>query len=91
MSAKQIESLARKLKKFELEKDQLESEIESIKDEIKAEMTAREEMEIIAGAWKITWKSVSSSRVDTSALKKELPEIALRYTVTSSSRRFCVV
>jgi predicted phage-related endonuclease len=40
--------------------------------------------------WKATYKTVTSSRVDTSALKKELPEIAQRFSKTTTTRRFCV-
>lgn len=36
----------------------------------------------------ISWKSVSSERVDTKALKEEQPEIYQKYVKTSKSRRF---
>lgn len=39
---------------------------------------------------KITWKQVTSTRLDTTALKKELPDIAAQYTRQTTSRRFCV-
>lgn len=68
--------------------EELTAEIDAITDEIKAVMGDQEELS--AGAFKITWKSVTSSRIDTSALKKELPEVAARYMKTSTVRRFCV-
>lgn len=37
-----------------------------------------------------TWKSTSSTRLDTSRLKKEQPDLYQKYAVTSSSRRFLV-
>jgi len=38
--------------------------------------------------WKITWRSISSSRLDTKRLKAELPDIYAKYTNQTSSRRF---
>lgn len=43
---------------------------------------------LAAGAYKATWKAVTSSRIDTAALKREAPELAQRYTRTSTTRRF---
>jgi predicted phage-related endonuclease len=37
---------------------------------------------------KATYKAVTSSRVDTTALKRDLPEIAAQYTKTTTARRF---
>ena len=62
--------------------------VESLKDQLKERMTAAG-VESLAGAeHKATYKAVTSSRVDTTALKKELPEIAARYTKTTTARRF---
>ena len=46
----------------------------------------------IAGAeQKATYKPVTSCRIDTTALKKDLPEVAARYTKSTTSRRFLFV
>ncbi|MBQ1291368.1 MAG: hypothetical protein IIY28_08480 [Lachnospiraceae bacterium] len=68
--------------------EELTATIESITDEIKAAMGEQEELS--AGAFRITWKPVTTSRIDTTALKKELPDVAARYLKTSTTRRFCV-
>lgn len=48
-------------------------------------------VDTLAGAdWKVTWKPVTSNRMDTTALKKALPEIAERFMKSVTSRRFCV-
>ena len=46
--------------------------------------------EVHAGEYKITRKAVTSSRIDTAALKKALPDPAQQFTKTSTARRFCV-
>ena len=65
-----------------------QAEAEGIRDAIKAHMGEREELR--AGEYKITWKPVTSSRLDAAALRKALPEVAACFTRTSTARRFCV-
>ena len=38
--------------------------------------------------WRITWKAVTSSHLDSTALKKELPDIAARFMKQNTVRRF---
>ena len=62
--------------------------VETLKDQLKAQMQAAG-VDTLAGAeHKATYKAVTSCRVDTTALKKDLPEIAARYTKTTEARRF---
>jgi len=65
--------------------------VESLKDEIKSRMTAADIDTLTGAEHKATYKSVTSSRIDTTALKKELPEIATKYTKTTQSKRFVFV
>ena len=51
-------------------------------------MVAKNIDELTGDEHKATYKEVTSSRIDTKALKKELPDIATRYTTTSSTIRF---
>lgn len=46
--------------------------------------------ELRAGEYKVTWKAVTSSRLDTAALKKALPDVASAFTRQTTTRRFCV-
>lgn len=68
--------------------EEAQQEAETLKDEVKAFMGETEELR--AGDCKVTWKTVTTARIDTAALKRELPEIVSRYTKQTSSRRFCV-
>ena len=88
MSIKEIESTARELQELRRMKEELEAEICSLEETIKAEMGEREHL--TAGAFKIDWKTVTSSRIDTTALKKALPDIAERFMKQTTTRRFCV-
>lgn len=62
--------------------------VESLKDQLKERMTAAGVESLAGSEHKATYKAATSSRVDTTALKKELPEIAARYTKTTTARRF---
>lgn len=90
MSTKELNTKVRDLKELQAMIDELEAEAEAITDAIKAEMQARGVNEMQADVFTVRWKEVSSSRIDTSALKKELPEVAARYTKVTTSKRFTI-
>ena len=90
MSIKELEAKAQTLKELQRMQEELEAEITSAQDEIKAIMTEQGTDSITAGAFRITWKQVTSSRLDGAALKKELPDLAARFTKETTSRRFIV-
>ena len=88
MSISEMESKARELRQLQALIEEAQQEAEAIKDAIKAAMGDAEE--IRAGEYRITWKPVTSSRIDTTALKKALPDLAAQFTKTSTVRRFSV-
>lgn len=88
MSINEMESKARELRQLQSLIEEATAEAEALKDAIKAAMGDAEE--IRAGEYRITWKSVTSSRLDTAALKKSLPEVAERFTKQTTTRCFCV-
>lgn len=62
--------------------------VESLKDQLKTQMQAAGVDTLTGDEHKATYKAVTSSRVDTTALKRDLPEIAAQYTKTTTARRF---
>lgn len=88
MSANEIESKVRELRQLQALIEEAQAEAEGIKDTIKAAMGDSEELR--AGEYRITWKPVQSARLDTAALRKALPDVAERFTRTTTTRRFCV-
>lgn len=88
MSIREIESKARELRQWLAIIEEAQAEVEALKDEIKAAMGEKEALQ--AGEYKISWKNVTSSRLDTAALKQALPEIAARFTKESTTRRFTI-
>ena len=88
MGTIELDSKIKELRELRRMAEELQQEIDGITDTIKAEMTARNVDTLTGDDWKVTWKAVTSNRLDSASLKKELPDIAARYTKASVSRRF---
>ena len=68
--------------------DEISETIEGLKDQIKAYMKENGLETLASDEHKATYKAVSSSRIDTTALKRENPAIAEQYSKTIISNRF---
>ena len=86
MSNPNLEPTIKELMELRRMKEELDAEISNLEDQIKQSMGNEETL--IAGAFKVTWKAVTSSRLDSTALKKALPEIAARFMKQTTTRRF---
>lgn len=91
MSTNEMTAKVRELKELKAMAEDLAAEITAIEDSIKAEMTARNTDEMTVDVYKIRWTKVMSSRFDTTAFKKAMPDLARQFTKVSESRRFSVV
>lgn len=88
MGTHEMENKIRELRQLQALIEEAEAEAEAIKDAIKATMGDSDELR--AGEYHITWKAVKSARIDTVALRKALPDVAERFTTTTTTRRFYV-
>lgn len=88
MTAQEIVSKVKELRELQALIEEAQAEAETIKDAIKTNMGGSDVL--LAGEYKITWKAVESRRLDTAALSKALPELAARFTKTTTVRRFCI-
>ena len=67
MSINELESKCRELRELQRLIEEAQAEAESIKDAIKAAMGDSESVQ--AGEYRITYKAVTTARIDTAALK----------------------
>ena len=88
MSNPNMEAKVRELVELKKLASELDAEITSIEDEIKAVMG--EDEILLAGPFKVLWSKVTSQRFDTSLFKKMNPTLAKDYIKTTVSRRFSV-
>ena len=84
MSINELEAKARELRQLQALIEEAQAEAEAIK----AAMGDSEAIQ--AGEYKVTWKPVTSTRLDATALRKALPDVAERFTRTTTVRRFTV-
>lgn len=88
MSINELEMKCQELRELQRLIEEAQAEAETIKDAIKAHMGDSETA--YAGEYKITWKPVTTVRIDTTAFKKAMPDLAEAFTKTTTSKRFCI-
>lgn len=84
----ELTTLCREYRELQRMGEEIAAEMDALKERIRAAMGENDT--VTAGEYKITNKAVSSSRIDSVALKKALPEIAAQFTKTTVSRRFVI-
>lgn len=70
--------------------EDLTAEMESKKDEVKAEMTARNVSEMSVSCFKVRYTDVTTNRFDSAAFKKTHAELYSQYTKPTVSKRFSI-
>jgi len=88
MSTNEMDSKVRELRELRRMAAELADEISSIEDTIKADMASRGAEEAQGTDWRVTWKQITSERLDGKALKAELPDVAARYLKQTTALRF---
>ena len=90
MSTIELTAKVRGLKALQLLIEEAQAEAETIKDAIKAEMTAREVDEMQVDVFKIRWREVTTNRFDTTAFKTKYSDLYNQFTTPTTTRRFSV-
>lgn len=78
------------LRELKMMREELDAQITTLEDMIKAEMTNQGRVELRGSDWKATWNVVNASRLDQKLLKELYPEAAEKCTVPAPYRRFTV-
>ena len=90
MSANEITTKIEALRDLEELIEEAKAEAETLRDEIKAEMTARNVEELSVGQFIVRFTSVLSNRFDTTGFKKAYADLYKAYTKQTASRRFTI-
>lgn len=83
-----INAIMAELAQYKRLQDETAAIIEGLTDQLKEYMTANQLDTLTGNEHKATYKTVTSSRIDTTALKKAMPEVVTAYTKTTETRRF---
>ncbi|HCI59506.1 MAG TPA: hypothetical protein DE313_01675 [Ruminococcus sp.] len=90
MSINEMEKKIETLREWEELLEEAKAQVETLKDEIKAEMLSRNTEELTAGRYICRWTSVLSNRFDSTTFKKEHAEMYKQYTKQTASKRFSI-
>lgn len=86
----EILSLVEQYKEAQQLIEAAQAEMDDLKCQITEEMTRRDVDTMDAGTHKVRYQTVTSSRLDSKGLKAAAPELAARFTKTTTSRRFSI-
>lgn len=86
-----LDSLMREIAEYTRMAEEVAATLDSLKDILKKHMEENGLDSIAGSEHKAGYKVVISSRIDTTALKRDMPEIAAKYTKTTNTRRFLFV
>lgn len=86
----ELNELVTELRNIRRQAEDLAAQEEAIKDLIKEQMTLRQATSILGPDYKILWTSYQRTSLDTKALRSAEPELAARFTKTTSCKRFTV-
>jgi predicted phage-related endonuclease len=86
-----LDSLMREIAEYTRMAEEVAATLDSLKDILKEHMEENGLDSIAGSEHKASYKAVTSSRIDTTALKRDMPEIAAKYTKTTNTRRFLFV
>lgn len=83
-----INAIMAELAQYTRMAEEIAATVDGLKDTIKKYMEENQLETLTGNEHKATYKTVTSSRIDTTAIKKEMPEVAAKYTRTTETRRF---
>lgn len=91
MTDRTLKSKISKLQELQAEIDALTAEADTIRDAIKAEMSARAVDELEAGNAVVRWKPIVSTRFDAKGFKQAHNRLYEQFVVQTETRRFTLV
>lgn len=91
MAMDNLNALMREIAEYTRMAEEIGATLDSLKDTLKKHMEENGLDSIAGSEHKASYKAVTSSRIDTTALKRDMPEIAAKYTKTTNTRRFLFV
>lgn len=83
-----IDSIMKELAEYIRMGEQIAVTVDGLKDQLKQIMQEQGVDTLTGTEHKVSYKAVTSSRIDTSALKRDMPAIAAQYSRITETRRF---
>lgn len=83
-----INAIMAELAQYTRMAEEIAATVDGLKDTIKKYMEENQLETLTGNEHKATYKTVTSSRIDTTALKRNAPDITEKYTKTTETKRF---
>lgn len=83
-----INAIMAELAQYTRMAEEIAATVDGLKDTIKKYMEENQLETLTGNEHKATYKTVTSYRIDTTALKRNAPDIAEKYTKTTETKRF---
>ena len=80
-----LNALMREIAEYSRMAEEIGATLDGLKDSLKKYMDENGLDSIAGNEHKASYKAVTSSRIDTTALKRDMPEIAAKYTKTTAN------
>lgn len=90
MSINELEIKIAEMQELDKLAQEAKEAADTIRDTIKAEMLSRDTSELSAGRFIVRWTTTLSNRLDTTAMKRAIPEVYKAFVKQTTSRRFTV-
>lgn len=83
-----LDKIMKELAEYIRMAEEIAATVDSLKDVLKSHMEKCGVDSIAGTEHKASYKTVTSSRIDTAALKRDKPDVATAYTKTTETKRF---
>ena len=91
MSDKDLVIIVREFQEYKRIKEEAENTLKSLQAKITAHMEMQGTAEMMVDVFKVSYKPVSSTRLNTKALQAAKPDIFAQFSTTTTAKRFMVV
>lgn len=91
MSMTELLPLVEQYKEAQQIIEQAQAEMDALKEQIKAELAARNTDRLDVGTHRVTVQTVITRRLDGKALKAAVPDLAEHFTICTKGTRFSIV
>ena len=90
MGIKAFTNRVNKIKDIEKQIKELQAVVDELKDELKQEMDATGQDEVVAGDFTVRYKTVENNRFDTKAFKAEHGKLYDKFFVRGFTKKFTI-
>jgi len=90
MSSHELTAKLLEYKQYKRLKEEAEAAMKALQEQITAHMEQQGTTEITVDIYRVTYKPVTSTRLNTTALKSARPDLFTQFSTTTTSKRFTV-